>query len=413
MKSNAETARRSRPAWLLCLLLLATLLAAQPAAADDTVEMHTERFSAQGNYAIAAAGVGMLDSSSGDIILDVPGQSVKAAYLYWSGLDGQDGGDDTVTLARDGGGEPTTITADPTEGTYGPLVWWNGNYYFAYVADVTQLVEPGAHAYTVGDFGDDMMRRDGAGLMVVYEDPEFSYGEVQVRDGLDRFYRYWGGGPRAESAVNCFTFEADDVEREMGMTSFVGEIYMGGAPRHNALWYKTGIPGESLPADMVSAPTNGPLTGDLLQGYPDSPFISQDGPQWDTYAKTLTIPAGHTWACLQIESAQYASDDPASGVWLANGIALRVKEPSRPTPTETSAPTPTPTWTPTPTSTAIPTPSDGKPNPPLPEPPKPLPPPAICVPWLVVIPCCLLIGLLLLIVLLVRRRRQDEEGGEE
>jgi hypothetical protein len=243
--------------------------------------------------------------------------------------------------------------------------------------------------------------------MVVYEDSELPYGRIQIKDGLDRFYRYWGGGPRAESAVNCFTFEADDAERKLGMVSFLGEIYMGGAPRPNALWYKTGTADEPQPADMVSAPTNGPLTGNLLQGPPDYPFMSRDNPQWDTYAKMLTIPAGHSWVCLQIESARYESYDPASGVWLANGIALRAEEPPTPEPVDTDTPTPTPTWTPTPTSTptSTPTPAEDKPMPPVPVPPEPFPPPC-CIPWLFVVPCCLLVGVLLLVVALVRRRRK-------
>jgi hypothetical protein len=375
----------------LYLLLLAILLLPKPAVADDNVEAHSERFSIEGKYAIVASGVGMLDSSSSEITLDVPGQAIKAGYLYWSGFGSQDGGDDTVTLARDGG-SATSITADSATGTYGPLHWWGENYYFAYVADVTKLVETGAHTYTVAGFEEGMTRRDGAGLMVVYEDSLQPYNRVQIKDGLDRFHRYWGEGPRAESAVNCFTFEADKAQRGLKMASFAGEIYMGGALRPNALWYKTGTAEEPQPTDMVSAPTNGPPTGNLLQGPPDSPFMSKDNPQWDTYVKRLTIPAGHTWVCLQVESARYKSQEPASGVWLANGITVRIEEPPQPPPTDTPTPTPTPTITPTPTD----------------DWPKPPDPPPCCIPWLLVIPCLLAIGLFLLFTMVVRRRDFSE-----
>ena len=379
MNGTKRPGRRSKPTGLLYLLLLVTLLIPRLAAADDTVEAHSERFSIEGRYAIAASGVGMLDSSSGDIALDVPGRGIKAAYLYWSGFGSQDGGDATVTLARDGGGA-VSITADPTTGSYGPLFWWGENYYFAYVANVTKLVKLGAHTYTVAGFDEGMTRRDGAGLMVVYEDSILPYSRVQIKDGLDRFYRFWGEGPRAESAVNCFTFKADDAIRRLKMASFVGEIYMGGALRPNALWYKTGTPKEPQPADMVSAPSDGPPTGDLLQGPPDSPFMSRDNPQWDTYAKELVIPAGHTWACLQVESARHKSQEPASGVWLANGIAVPIEEPPEPPPTDTPTPIPT---------------DDG---------PKPPDPPPCCIPWLLVVPCLLVIGLFLLLPLVIRRR---------
>jgi hypothetical protein len=116
----------------LLLVGLLSLVFIQPTAADDDVETLTTRFSAVGRYGIVAAGVGMANSSSGDIVLEVPGQAVVAAYLYWGGHDDLDvtppsappggGGDDTIYLNRDHSGSPRKITAN-TAHTYGPTYW--------------------------------------------------------------------------------------------------------------------------------------------------------------------------------------------------------------------------------------------------------------------------------------------------
>jgi hypothetical protein len=340
---------------LLCLLLALMLVTVQQAAADDVEEVQTDRFTAEGHFDIVAAGEGMLASESADIRLYVPGTAVVAAYLYWSGTAVEDGGDDTVTFARDGVVVAPELVADPAEGTYGPAFWFDGFYYFVYVVDITSLVRVGDHIYTVSNFNNSMRRRDGAGLMVVYEDPSLPVNDVEIKDGLDRFYRGWGEGPRGESAVNCFVFAPDAAERQFEYTMFLGEIQDDPeVERPSALWHLSGTDADPMPVDMVNAPTDGPVTGDLVQGPPDYPFESYDQPQWDTSTNTLPIPAGHTWVCFQPESARYQQFQPASGMWMASAGTLIGRE-ATPTPTATPTSTPTPSSTPTSTSTATPT----------------------------------------------------------
>ena len=387
---------RIRPVWQPgILLLLGTLLlpgtlllgalVRQPAMADDVEEVHTRRFAAEGRYALIAGGVGMMASSSGDIILEVPGGAIEAAYLYWSGTSSEDGGDDTVSLARDGVVVAPHLVADPVDGTYGPRLWFDGFWYFSYVADVTAYVEPGEHTYTISDFDGGMRRRDGAGLMVVYEDASLPVSKVEIRDGLDRFCRRWGEGPGGESAVNCFTFDQTTHDRQAEFILFLGEVKAGEDPRPNALWSKTGTDGDPMPVDMVNAPTDGPATGDLVQGPPDYPFSSVDGPQWDTYTARVAIPAGHSWACLQVESARDGDYQPPSAMWMTTAHVFSGEEPPTrtPTPTPSATPTATPTPTPTPTTTATltPTPTTTPTETPTPSatptasPPPPTPPP--------------------------------------
>jgi hypothetical protein len=200
-----------------------------------------------------------------------------------------------------------------------------------------------------------MVRRDGAGLMVVYEDASLPVREVVIRDGLDRFYRGWGEGPRGETAANCVVMDPQPYDRQMEFWMFAAEIVRLGEeePRPNALWHLTGTDADPIPTDLVNAPTDGPVIGTLIQGPPDYPFGSYDDPQWDDYRNVVAVPAGHTWVCIQVESARDPRDAtwrPASGILLATGRRMMLQEPT-PTPTSTATPTPTGTLSPTPTST--------------------------------------------------------------
>jgi hypothetical protein len=346
--------------------------------ADDTEEVLVERFSDQGKYGIVAAGQGMYEGTNpgaGAIEIDVPGTSVVAAYLYWSGFGEDIGGDDTVTLTRQSDGVAATVTATTS---YGPRFWFDGWEFWVWVAEVTDIVNTGPETYVVSNFGENMERRNGAGLAVVYEDPAGPTTSVLIMDGLDRWYRGWGEGARGESAVYCFSGEGNGVALDTEFTygMFVGEITREGDPalrkdRPNALWYMTGTVGDTMPTDMVNAPEDGPVTGTFIQGPPDDyPFWSSDDPQWDTYANSLTVPAGDSWVCIQPESANDPANPdwtPASGITMAIAGAIVIEEPT-PTPTD---PTLTPTEpTPTPTDTATPTPT-GSPTPTTTPPPSP------------------------------------------
>ena len=351
--------------WMALSVLALLLAALAPAAlADDTEEVLAPRFSADGHYGVVAAGVGMLrDGAPGAraIQIDVPGTSVRAAYLYWSGYGTANSGDCLVELRRDADGESVQVSADPDTGTYGPAFWFDGYYYWSHVGDVTSLIRSGPGSYTVSDFGEMLHRRNGAGLVVVYEDAGLPLSRVELRDGLDRFHRGWGEGARGETAVNCHaTSSGAAIDRAMDLWLIAAEVVRYGEeePRPNALWYLTGS--GQQPADLVNAPDNGPVSGTMLQGPPgDYPFASRDGLQWDTYHGSLPVPAGAGWVCLQVESAVDSRDPtwrPASGVLLAEAASLPLEEPPTSTPTATPSPTPSTTPTPLPPRPGIPVP---------------------------------------------------------
>ena len=312
-----------RSFWTLLLTALAILLVVNLAEvfADDSEETLQLRFQGEGHYGIVAAGVGMTDSSYGNIELTVPGTSILGAYLYWSGYAEYAPGDDIVSLSVDGG-SPSGLIADEIAG---PAPWNSGNYRFVYVEDVSEHVQLGTHSYTVAGFGQPPMTyRDGAGLMVIYEDLALPYRHVEIRDGLDRVYRTWGAGPRGESAVNCFSLDAAPVERQFELSLFAGGI-SADVPRPNAFWYMTGTAAEVMPIDIVDAPNDSPdPNATMLQGPPAYPFTSADGGEWDTYNNQLTIPAGATWVCTQIESSRYLDYTPESLVGIAIGVGFEI-----------------------------------------------------------------------------------------
>ena len=328
-------------------VLLASLLAfmwIQSAAADDTTETLATRFSAVGRYGLVAAGVGMRDSPSGDIVLNVPGQEVVAAYLYWAGHDDLGvqppamlpigGGDYTVSLDRDGAGTPIMLSADSAH-TYGPAYWLGTSWRFVYWQNVTSHVRTGLHTYNISGFGPAMSTRDGAGLIVVYEDQALPLSRVEIKDGLDRGYRNWAEdldpvdgnadstGPRGESAVNCFSFQAASTSRQMNLIIMLSGLDSTGefGDRPSSVWYRTGT--AATPVDMLNADIDWNRAPNvlLLDGIPtgpgDYPFSSNSGDEWDTYANSIGVPGGRTWACFQIESSELpgtAPGDPVLGL---------------------------------------------------------------------------------------------------
>lgn len=338
---------RLKARWQLTVLISVLLLVVpQVVRADEAL---TQSFSAEGNYAIAAAGVGLFGplNLSGDITLDIPGTPIQA-YLYWAANDGDPGGDDTITLSINAG-PPISITADRVNG---PDFWFSSTpdvFNYVYAEDVTSLVLSGSNTYTISDFGP-IRQKYGAGLVVVYQDLSLPTSLVEIVDGLDS--AYWNfpppRGPNSE--VVCFQFAAAGISRGLDFTIVAGGITIV-AFRPDAIWYLTGS--GTLPGDVIGQPGAVEIGG--------QPLNSNDANQWDTYNDSITVPAGDTFACFQVESV---SDEPpfdgASLIWFASAFSISVPTPTptvTPSTTPTIVSTATPDMTPTPTATIEPAPT--------------------------------------------------------
>ncbi len=301
---------RSSARWGVALFLaVLLLLIPQIVAADAAL---SQSFSAQGNYAIAANGVGLLGLSSGDIVLNVPGTPIQA-FLYWAGNDFDPGGDDTISFAVNAA-PSTPLTADRT---FGPDFWFGSGpgdvFNYVYAEDVTAQILSGNNTYTVSDFGP-LRHHYGAGLIVVYEDPGLPVSQTTINDGLDA--AFWNfpapRGPNTE--ITCFQFAGAVSARNLDF------IILGGGVdtaefRPLAIWYQTGTGG--VPGDLVNQPGATEIGG--------QPLDSNDGNEFDTFTSTITVPAGDTFACFQVESI---SDQPpfngASFVWLAASARIQL-----------------------------------------------------------------------------------------
>ncbi len=314
----------------ISLAFLILLLAQIVQAADGILPVQTVF---EGNYCLTHGSVGLRAGGPKSFPMTVPGTPV-AAYLYWSArYDGAANGDDQVRLAFDGGSfVPITAAASETADAGFDR---NGEdvYYYTYrsanivgllpttsnfLVTVNNLTNPEAH---------------GAGLIVIFQGADCGPSRIQVNFGLDGFY--WGfeqdTGP--DTRVTCVDFPAAEVMRTLELQMFVGGVE--NANRGDRIWYGTGS--GPKPTDFVVAadPANllaGPIPPSIAPPFPLSGSAGDSNGEWDNYTNSITVPAGATYACFQIESI----DGPprpggSSGVWvelstrlsLPPGIAVR------------------------------------------------------------------------------------------
>lgn len=288
----------------LSILLLTSAIV--PAVLADAA-LTNERYNATGRYSIVANGVGLESTTSGDIVIDVPGV-VVAAYLYWAGYDYMDGGDDSVLL------QGVPITANDQ---FGPDLWYDSFYTYVYVADITTKIASGLNTLTISEV--EIANNHGAGIVVVYEDSNLPIAEVTILDGLDNFWYGWPEPRGSDSEVTCIDFSATSDDRNAEMTLLVGGTEHDNRP--NAIWTQTGT-SDVTPDDIITTPT-------LPVG--SYPLVGSDGRAWDTYIDDVTVPAGDEWLCVQIESIDNPGSGPewegrgTSAVLIASGFVVPVE----------------------------------------------------------------------------------------
>ena len=235
-----------------------------------------ERFREIGYYDIVAAGVGLEGVTDGTINLNIPtsgNSEVVAAYLYWSGYDPITGGDDEVDFE----GTPVTVL-DP----FGPDLWYDDNYVYVYVADVTSDVQTGNNDYDIE--GVEFDRNFGAGIIAVYQSDDLPWAEVIILDGLDNFWFGWPDPRGPNSAVTSFTFDASLIDIAAEMTVIAGATEHDDRP--NKIWIETGSGSAPAPTeDLIPAPSPSSADGDY-------PMVGSDGVSWDTYIADVSIETG-------------------------------------------------------------------------------------------------------------------------
>ncbi|NWF88786.1 MAG: hypothetical protein HXY50_04900, partial [Ignavibacteriaceae bacterium] len=270
---------------------------------SPAIETQTKDLDLTGSK-IILAGIGTYVNGTGTISVNVPSGTIKNVFLYWEGRHQASGslfpnGDSQIKVngvAIDG----ELIGKANQEGT---------NRGFVFRADVTSkgFVTNGANSLSVSDFVGAATiydRADGVGVMVVVDDG--SKASLEVRDGAD--WAYLKSDPTYPwllvTEAQTFTFDASTVERKADLSLFVGDLgVVNGTPR---------------PHHMEITVGDGAVQSIA------KPFYNNSGPQWDTYTKELTIPAGVTKVKVQIFSDpdESATVQAASLLWFLTSLKI-------------------------------------------------------------------------------------------
>ncbi|MEM7130974.1 MAG: hypothetical protein AAF702_31925 [Chloroflexota bacterium] len=244
-----------------------------------------------------------LTGLTNDFTLNVPGTPM-AAYWFWSGRSTMNPqlGDDTIDVAANGY-SAVELTADQSLAQPDGSRTWHT---YLYNDSSLATVQSGLNEYTVSGLNINGRNEEnhGAALLVVYEDEACPYQKIDLNWGLDSLRLTQLSeelGP--DSALYCQELTPSSVERALTVGMIVGGI--DNDMRGNSLWTLTGsgvLPTGSITPDDADNPSPGSV-------FIDDPFNNNPGPEWDLYTTSITVPAGDTYACFQIES-KVTEEDP-------------------------------------------------------------------------------------------------------
>ena len=286
----------------------------------------------------------------GSFDLDIPDSAtIMMARLIWTGRSNAFDADG-VQLARDGA-PLGTLTADPAfQFTQNP--WCCGGAAQLHESvDVTSLVQPGLHTYTVSDHEHGIVPiadnlNYGVGIWAVYrwDDPVVlePNRETVVYQGQDSFFRSWTPPRGPHSEVRCADYTADSEARKAQITHLVSGIDYWDTSnsviyrRSVAFWYKSATgtkppPDEENPVDTtVPALSLEPGVNSITGANPgEYPIQSYAGLEWDNFGSEINVDADDSWTCFQLESGDSkdlaglgGADQNASGMWNLFAISV-------------------------------------------------------------------------------------------
>lgn len=255
---------------------------------------------------VILAGLGVHGTGAGYLEVEVPeGLAVKQVLLYWEGFDtpaAAFGVEDTIFV------DGVAVTGQRIGG---PSRFFLDHWTAAYRADVTDLdlVQPGVLNVLEVDGLDFALDNDGVGALVVVDDGSDDTTEIQLRDGLDTAYRFFGE-PYKNTIAQTFDFAAHDADRVADLGMFFASI--GGAR-----------------PSVVTVAVDGVEVDRLVDLLDDG-----DGPLWDTLEHELVVPAGATSVTVQAwslddGSGPFAGNQEASLIWLAAAFSLTTPAPEQ------------------------------------------------------------------------------------
>ncbi len=292
----------------ITVILVGLVLSVKPAqAADGTLPA---QLTLEGNYCVAHGGIGLVEGPN-SFTVTVTGTPVHA-YLYWSSrYRSAVTGDAAVSIALNGG-TSFPVTATATESAYAGFA--NAYYYTNHSANLAaQLPSDSTFTVTVSDLT--TPEAHGAGLVVISEGDTCPTSRIQLNFGLDGFYWDFTPPAGADTEVTCVDFPAAGADRTMALQMFVGGVEHD-RQRGDRIWFATGS--GAKPGNIVSASDfSNVLAGPTPLNPTDPDPLNGGNGEWDNYVNTITLAAGTTYACFQIESIDgTARPGGTSGVWL-------------------------------------------------------------------------------------------------
>ncbi|MFH1591736.1 MAG: PKD domain-containing protein [archaeon] len=259
---------------------------------DGCYECRTTGWSFEcGYYELAAAGVGMKDGQPNSINLELD-EDPDFGLLVWAMRSAKD---DTIKL------DGVNLQGYAT----GPSVSGNNNWAFQKV--VTSHLDDSDEHYSISGIPEP--QSEGAGLLAVVADPDME-NFIEIR--TDNNYYYHGTSLPAgqNSKVVVFEFGSEGFERSADIVLMVGDT---DDDRGDGIWVKTGS--GNPPSKVIDVGTE--IGHDILD--------ANDGPQWDTFRATVTIPANHDYLAVQVESPAERSGE--SAILVASAIQLECLPP--------------------------------------------------------------------------------------
>ena len=261
------------------------------------------------------AGTGTGSRAEETISVEVPaGATVEAVYLYWArrGNDIDHAPWAASTIMVNGSEVMGNAAGNGPVDNPAPFEPLDTKAGITHKAEITSLglITAGMNTIIVQDAPTAPAEPLGASLVVFYSEASQN-SELLVFDGVDFLWLASGGETQAQRIALqrarpvTFMFAAAEAERSANLTLLIGDVEpQDAADRPNSLNIIVG---------------DGPVQ---VIGPNPSPFQGFQGPEWDNYEQTISIPAGVEK--LTIQPVSGPGSNPASLVWSFAGLSVPV-----------------------------------------------------------------------------------------
>jgi len=276
-----------------------------------------------GNNKVVVGGISLYPTlTANSFTVDIPAcasgnPTITAAYLNWFHRSGvvdtpNSGGFDSTVDLRINAGATQSLTADQN---YHAGIQYDPGYndYYHLLADITSQLQnnlvAGSNSFSVSGIdvptpGTWLRHNFGTGVTVIYSCPEYPYTKTSFFAGNDFFF--CGNAYSGEySSSYCMEFPASSSPRDINLEALYGG-QTGSAPfRGGTYSYTTGT-GNAPAMDGSTAFATGTIWN-AANASANPGWTSNLGAEWDKLSETLTIPANHTYMCMQSRSHEDAN----------------------------------------------------------------------------------------------------------